>query len=58
MAELLPRSLARPQHPDLVYRPVIDAPGSELVVAWAQTDRRLLVASFVSAAAEAAAGRR
>ena len=54
---LLPRSLARPQHPDLVYRPVIDAPGSELVVAWAQTDRRLLVASFVSAAAEAAAGR-
>ncbi|WP_331770152.1 LysR family transcriptional regulator (plasmid) [Embleya sp. NBC_00888] len=51
---LLPRSLATPVHPDLVYRPVSDAPGSELVLAWAQDDRRRLVASFVAAAAEAA----
>ncbi|MFE0760424.1 LysR family transcriptional regulator [Streptomyces smyrnaeus] len=51
---VLPRSLARPMHPDLVYRPVTDAPTSELVLAWAQDDRRPLVASFVAAAVEAA----
>lgn len=52
---LLPRSLARPMHPDLVYRPVTDAPDSGLVLAWSQDDRRHLVASFVAAAAEASA---
>ncbi|MFI8487502.1 LysR family transcriptional regulator [Streptomyces rubrogriseus] len=51
---ILPRSLARPPHPDLVYRPVTDAPDSELVVAWSQDDRRRLVASFVAAAVDAA----
>ncbi|MEU0939807.1 LysR substrate-binding domain-containing protein [Embleya sp. NPDC005971] len=51
---MLPRSLAQPMHPDLVYRPVIDAPHSELVLAWAQQDRRRLVASFVAAAVDAA----
>ncbi|WP_455681325.1 LysR family transcriptional regulator [Streptomyces nodosus] len=51
---ILPRSLAQPMHPDLVYRPVTDAPHSELVLAWAQDDCRRLVASFVAAAAEAA----
>ncbi|CAL9671934.1 LysR family transcriptional regulator [Streptomyces sp. enrichment culture] len=52
---LLPRSLAQPMQPDLVYRPVTDAPDSELVLAWSQDDRRPLVASFVAAAAEASA---
>ncbi|MDT0610874.1 LysR family transcriptional regulator [Streptomyces lancefieldiae] len=51
---LLPRSLAQPMHPDLVYRPVTDAPNSELVLAWSHTDRRPLVAAFVAAAVEAA----
>lgn len=51
---ILPRSLALPPHPDLVYRPVTDAPDSELVLAWAQDDRRRLVASFVAAAVDAA----
>lgn len=51
---MLPRSLARPRFPDLVYRPVTDAPTSRLVLAWSQTDRRALVASFVAAAVEAA----
>ncbi|NSC25562.1 LysR family transcriptional regulator [Streptomyces albus subsp. chlorinus] len=51
---ILPRSLAQPPHPDLVYRPVTDAPHSELVLAWAQNDRRPLVASFVAAALDAA----
>ncbi|MEU4969311.1 hypothetical protein ACH4RA_02400 [Streptomyces smyrnaeus] len=51
---ILPRSLARPMHPDLVYRPVTDAPDSELVLVWAQDDHRPLVASFVAAAVEAA----
>ncbi|WP_121716925.1 LysR family transcriptional regulator [Streptomyces sp. E5N91] len=51
---ILPRSLARPLHPDLVYRPVTDAPDSELVLAWSQDDRRRLVASFVAAAVDAA----
>lgn len=51
---ILPRSLAHPPHPDLVYRPVSDAPHSALVLAWAQDDRRRLVASFVAAAADAA----
>nr|WP_127891642.1 LysR family transcriptional regulator [Streptomyces sp. S10(2018)] len=54
---LLPRSLAQPVHPDLVYRPVTDAPDSELVLAWSQDDRRHLVASFVAAATEASARR-
>ncbi|MGC0380291.1 LysR family transcriptional regulator [Streptomyces sp. SAI-129] len=51
---LLPRSLAQPMRPDLVYRPVTDAPDSELVLAWAQEDRRTMVASFVTAAVDAA----
>lgn len=33
---------------------MIDAPNSEIVLAWAQDDRRSLVASFVSAAVDAA----
>ncbi|MFD7814009.1 LysR family transcriptional regulator [Streptomyces sp. NPDC059785] len=52
---ILPRSLARPVHPDLVYLPVTDAPNSELVLAWAHDDRRRLIASFVAAATDAAA---
>ncbi|MFC9062961.1 LysR family transcriptional regulator [Streptomyces sp. NPDC057074] len=51
---ILPRSLAQPMQPGLVHRPVIDAPNSELVLAWAQDDRRSLVASFVAAAVDAA----
>ncbi len=51
---ILPRSLARPMYPDLVHRPVTDAPNSELVLAWSQDDRRSLVASFVAAAVDAA----
>ncbi|WP_019548928.1 LysR family transcriptional regulator [Streptomyces sulphureus] len=51
---ILPRSLAEPMHPDLVYRPVADAPHSELVLAWSQDDRRRLVASFIAAAVDAA----
>ncbi|GHE75565.1 MULTISPECIES: LysR family transcriptional regulator [Streptomyces] len=51
---VLPRSLALPARPGLVYRPVADAARSALVVAWAQDDRRPLVASFVAAAVEAA----
>ncbi|MEV0826721.1 LysR family transcriptional regulator substrate-binding protein [Nonomuraea rubra] len=51
---ILPRSLVQPMHPDLVYRPVADAPSSALVLAWSQDDRRRLVASFVAAAVEAA----
>jgi DNA-binding transcriptional LysR family regulator len=51
---VLPRSLALPADPDLVYLPVADAPRSALVVAWAQEDRRRQVASFVAAAVEAA----
>lgn len=50
---ILPRSLAQPMHPDLVYREVADAPNSELVFAWAQDDHRQLVASLVAAAVEA-----
>ncbi|MFJ4440350.1 LysR family transcriptional regulator [Streptomyces sp. NPDC088923] len=53
---LLPRSLAEPVHPDLVCLPVVDAPRSALVIAWAEQDRRPLVAGFVRAAVEAAAG--
>lgn len=41
-------------YPDLVHRPVTDAPNSELVLAWSQDDRRSLVASFVAAAVDAA----
>ncbi|WP_329472829.1 LysR substrate-binding domain-containing protein [Streptomyces sp. NBC_01723] len=51
---ILPRSLAQPMQPDLVHRPVTDAPHSELVLAWSQDDRRSLVASFVAAAVDAA----
>ncbi|CAM5257357.1 LysR family transcriptional regulator OS=Streptomyces tendae OX=1932 GN=GUR47_24170 PE=3 SV=1 [Streptomyces tendae] len=47
---VLPRSLAQPMRPDLVYRPVTDAPHSELVLAWSRDDRRTMVASFVAAA--------
>ncbi|AQZ63363.1 Chromosome initiation inhibitor [[Actinomadura] parvosata subsp. kistnae] len=54
---ILPRSLVQPMHPDLLYLPVTDAPGSALVLAWRQDDRRPLVASFVAAAVEAAAAR-
>ncbi|GEB48168.1 LysR family transcriptional regulator [Streptomyces cacaoi] len=50
---VLPRSLARPEQPDLAYRTVTDAPESRLVLAWSQTDRRPLVAAFVAAAVEA-----
>jgi DNA-binding transcriptional LysR family regulator len=52
---LLPRSLAEPAHPDLVVLPVADAPRSALVIAWAEHDRRPLVAGFVRAAVAAAA---
>ncbi|GAA2597036.1 MULTISPECIES: LysR family transcriptional regulator [Streptomyces] len=51
---VLPNSLAQPLQPDLVYRPVTDAPHNELVLAWSQDDRRRLVASFVTAAVDAA----
>jgi DNA-binding transcriptional LysR family regulator len=50
---ILPRSLAQPMHPDLVYRPVTDAPDSELVLAWLRDDHRRLIASFVAAAVDA-----
>jgi DNA-binding transcriptional LysR family regulator len=50
---ILPRSLADPAHPELVNIPVTDAPGSRLVIAWSQPDRRTLVASFVDAAVAA-----
>lgn len=50
---ILPRSLVEPLHPELVYKPVIDATTSRLVVAWSQLDRRSLVASFVDAATSA-----
>ncbi|RII20305.1 Hca operon transcriptional activator [Streptomyces sp. YIM 130001] len=50
---ILPSSLAEPMDPGLVYRPVTDAPDSELVLAWSQDDRRRLVASFVAAAVDA-----
>jgi DNA-binding transcriptional LysR family regulator len=50
---ILPRSLVEPVHPGLVYKPVIDATTSRLVVAWSQLDRRSLVASFVDAAVAA-----
>ncbi|WP_348539178.1 hypothetical protein [Streptomyces sp. LBL] len=53
---VLPRSLARPQHPGLVHVPVADAPRSALVLAWGQEDRRRLVADFVASAVEAAPG--
>ncbi|MEU6673894.1 LysR family transcriptional regulator [Streptomyces sp. NPDC046925] len=52
---VLPRSLAQPMHPDLVYRPVTDAPTSALVLAWPRDDNRRQVASFVAAALQAAA---
>ncbi|MEV7802999.1 LysR family transcriptional regulator [Microbispora sp. NPDC088329] len=54
---ILPRSLVEPVPPGLVCVPVADAPASRIVLAWAEPDRRPLVASFV-AAALAAAGRR
>lgn len=53
---VLPRSLARPLHPELVHVPVADAPRSELVLAWGLEDRRRLVADFVASALEATKG--
>lgn len=53
---MLPRSLTRPMQPDLVYRPVTDAPRSSIVLAWSENDRRPSVAAFVAAAVDAAAG--
>ncbi|WP_353940225.1 LysR family transcriptional regulator [Streptomyces sp. HUAS MG91] len=53
---VLPRSLTRPPHPGLVHVPVADAPGSALVLAWSQEDRRRLVADFVASAVEATQG--
>ncbi|MFE0176024.1 LysR family transcriptional regulator [Streptomyces sp. NPDC059002] len=50
---VLPRSLAQPEHPGLVYRPVIDAPANHMVIAWSELDHRPLVASFVDAAVSA-----
>lgn len=50
---LLPRSSVEPVHPGLVYKPVVDAAPSRLVVAWSQRDQRPLVASFVAAAVAA-----
>ncbi|WP_033338834.1 LysR family transcriptional regulator [Catenuloplanes japonicus] len=44
----------RPQ-PGVVFRPVLDAPPSTLVVAWPEQSRSRLVADFVAAAREAAA---
>ena len=55
---ILPRSPAQPMRPGLVHRPVIDAPNSEIVLAWSQDDRRSLVASFVAAAVDAAGASR
>ncbi|WP_235716082.1 hypothetical protein [Amycolatopsis sp. ATCC 39116] len=54
---MLPRSLVEPVPPGIVCVPVVDAPASEIVLAWAELDRRPLVASFV-AAALAATGKR
>ncbi|MEU8706463.1 LysR family transcriptional regulator [Streptomyces sp. NPDC048565] len=50
---MLPRSLVEPVPPGVVCVPVIDAPASHLVLAWPETDRRPLVASFVAAAVAA-----
>ncbi|MFJ9927888.1 DNA-binding transcriptional regulator, LysR family [Streptomyces misionensis] len=50
MIGVLPRSLVEPLPPGLVCVPVADAPPSRLVLAWAEQDRRPLVASFVTAA--------
>ncbi|MFI7365986.1 LysR family transcriptional regulator [Streptomyces sp. NPDC050149] len=50
---ILPRSSVEPVHPGLVYKPVVDAAPSRLVVAWSQLDQRPLVASFVAAAVAA-----
>ncbi|WP_051939550.1 LysR family transcriptional regulator [Phaeacidiphilus oryzae] len=55
LVAVLPDSLLQPRHPDLAYRPVIDAPPSRLVLAWSQNDRRPLLAAFVDAAVAAAA---
>jgi len=52
MIGVLPRSLVEPLPPGLVCVPVTDAPPSRLVLAWAEQDRRPLVASFVTAALE------
>uniref|UniRef100_A0AAU3GP75 LysR family transcriptional regulator n=1 Tax=Streptomyces sp. NBC_01401 TaxID=2903854 RepID=A0AAU3GP75_9ACTN len=50
---MLPRSLVEPVPPGVVCVPVTDAPASHLVLAWPETDRRPLVASFVDAAVAA-----
>lgn len=47
---MLPRSLATPQRPGLIYLPVIDAPPNRIVLAWSESDTRPSVAAFVSAA--------
>ncbi|MFJ2768410.1 LysR family transcriptional regulator [Streptomyces sp. NPDC087300] len=54
---VLPRSLAEPAHPGLVYRPVVDAPPNHMVIAWSRRDQRALVASFVAAAVAASNAR-
>ncbi|MDQ1040910.1 DNA-binding transcriptional LysR family regulator [Streptomyces sp. V3I8] len=53
---VLPCSLARPLHPELVHVPVADAPRSALVLAWGQEDRRRPVADFVASAVESVQG--
>lgn len=50
MIGVLPRSLVEPPGPGLVCVPISDAPPSHLVLAWRESDRRALVASFVEAA--------
>ncbi|WP_405666512.1 LysR family transcriptional regulator [Streptomyces sp. NBC_01166] len=55
---VLPRSLVEPVPPGVVCVPVTDAPASHLVLAWPETDRRPLVASFVEAAVAADPPRR
>ncbi|MFD4254456.1 LysR family transcriptional regulator [Amycolatopsis thermoflava] len=55
---VLPRSLVEPVPPGIVCVPVVDAPASEIVLAWAELDRRPLVASFVAAALAATGERR
>ena len=50
---ILPRSLAEPAHPALVYVSIVDAPESQLVVAWLGTSCSPLVFAFVEAATKA-----
>lgn len=55
---ILPQSSVEPVHPGLVYKPVVDAAPSRLVVAWSQLDQRPLVASFAAAAVAASRSQR